>query len=206
MFCLPVVMLGFGAALTHLLRDGVAHDVPEVVPAPVLYDVARTVSPAVSDAVPIPVPEVTTEAVARHARRRPVDHARKAERSYAADLADGRVPSLRTVMRDLRFGQPEAREVRKFARAKLAGKPYEGPVSLDSKACESCRKPFTPKRSTARPVLLGDLPQARQSPEYGRACHAKPFRGPVNGLLTGLARNAFLPALVVGHTGPFFRG
>ena len=32
--CLPVVTLGFGAALAHLLRDGVAEDVPGVVSYP----------------------------------------------------------------------------------------------------------------------------------------------------------------------------
>ena len=31
----------------------------------------------------------------------PADHTRKAERRYAADLADGQVPSLRAVMADL---------------------------------------------------------------------------------------------------------
>jgi hypothetical protein len=51
--------------------------------------------------------------VARHARRRSVNgHAKKAERKYAADLADGQVPSLRSIMSDLHLGQPKAREVR----------------------------------------------------------------------------------------------
>ena len=111
--CLPVVTLGFGAALTHLLRDTAAEDVPGVVSIPALNDDAETVTPAVTDAAPAPVPEIATETVAGRARRRPVNaHARKAERKYAADLAAGRLPSLRAVMRDIGVGQDKAREVR----------------------------------------------------------------------------------------------
>ena len=111
--CLPVVVLGFGAALTHLLRDAAADDVPEVVTVPALDDDPETVAPTVPDAVPTPVPEAVAGTVAPgRARRRPVDHTRKAERRYAADLADGHVPSLRAVMRDIGVGQDKAREVR----------------------------------------------------------------------------------------------
>jgi hypothetical protein len=111
--CLPVVTLGFGAALTHLLRDTVTDDVPEAVSIPALDDDAGTVSPDTTDAVPTPVPEAVAGTVARRARRRAVNaHARKAERKYAADLAEGRVPSLRAVMRDIGVGQDRAREVR----------------------------------------------------------------------------------------------
>ena len=101
--CLPVVTLGFGAALTHLLHA--ADEVPEVVHASTLDDDAETVTPGVLDAVLTPVPEVAAGTVARRARRRPLDHARKAERRYAADLADGQLPSLRAVMRDIGVGQ-----------------------------------------------------------------------------------------------------
>jgi len=111
--CLPVVTLGFGAALTHLLRDIAAEDVPEPVSIPVLDDDAETVTPTVPEAVPTPTPEVAAETVARRARRRPGNaHARKAERKYAADLAEGRLPSLRAVMRDIGVGQDKARELR----------------------------------------------------------------------------------------------
>ncbi len=109
--CLPVVTLGFGAALTHLLRA--ADDAPEVVPIPALDDDARTVTPAVPEAVPTPPVPDARGAVARRARRQPGNgHARKAERKYAAHLAEGRLPSLRSVMRDLGVGQDKAREVR----------------------------------------------------------------------------------------------
>ena len=110
--CLPVITLGFGAALTHLLHGTAADDVPEPVSVPVLDD-AETVTPTVPEAVPTPTPEVAAETVARRARRRPgIAHARKAERKYAADLAEGRLPSLRAVMRDIGVGQDKAREVR----------------------------------------------------------------------------------------------
>ena len=44
--CLPVATLGFGAALTHLLRDDVAEDVPEAVSIPAPDDDAGTVADA----------------------------------------------------------------------------------------------------------------------------------------------------------------
>jgi hypothetical protein len=80
---LPVVTLGFGAALTHLLRDDVAEDVPEVVSILALNDEPEAVAPTVPDAVATPpVPEVD-QAVARRARRRLVSPASRAERKYA---------------------------------------------------------------------------------------------------------------------------
>lgn len=77
---LPVVTLGFGVALAHVLRDAAAADVPDGVSIPVLDDDAETVAAVTSDAVAVPVPEVTAETLTRRARRRPVDHTRKAER------------------------------------------------------------------------------------------------------------------------------
>ena len=111
--CLPVVTLGFGAGLTHLLHGTAADDVPEPVSIPVLDDDAETVTPTVPEAVPTPTPEVVAETVARRARRQPVNaQARKAERKYAGHLTEGRLPSLRAVMADLHLGQDRAREVR----------------------------------------------------------------------------------------------
>jgi hypothetical protein len=46
--------------------------------------------------------------------------------------------------------EADRKEVRKFARALQRGKPYEGAVNLDPKVCESCRRPFSPRRSSAR--------------------------------------------------------
>ena len=119
--CLPVVTLGFGAALNHLLHDAAEEDMAGGVPvAEVIYPVPEAVAQAVAATVPGPVAEAVPDTpptpdarqtVAR-ARRRPVDHARKAERKYAGHVADGRVPSLRNVMADLHLGQDKAREVR----------------------------------------------------------------------------------------------
>jgi hypothetical protein len=110
--CLPVVTLGFGAALTHLLHGTAADDVPDGVPIPALDEAAGTVAAVTADAVLTPVPEVAAGTVARRARRRAADHTRKAERKYASDLADGSVPPLRTLMRELHLGQDRARQVR----------------------------------------------------------------------------------------------
>ncbi len=54
--CLPVVTLGFGAALTHLLHGTAAEDVPGPVPIPALDDDAETVASVTADAVPTPCP------------------------------------------------------------------------------------------------------------------------------------------------------
>ena len=108
--CLPVVTLGFGAALTHLLHA--ADDVPEPVSLPMPKAAAETVA-IMADAVPAPPTSEVPKTVARRAPRRPVDaHARKAERVFAGHLAEGRLPSLRAVMADLHLGQPKAREIR----------------------------------------------------------------------------------------------
>ena len=109
--CLPVITLGFGGALTHLLRAD--DNVPDDVPIPAPEAVAEAVAADTPDAVPT-VPEIAAKTVTPgRARRRPVNgHARKAERKYAADLAEGRLPSLRAVMRDIGVGQDKAREVR----------------------------------------------------------------------------------------------
>jgi hypothetical protein len=110
--CLPVVTLGFGAALTHLLHGTVADDVPEPVSPPMPKAAAETVA-IMADAVPTPPTSEVPKTVARRASRRPVDaHARKAERVFAGHLAEGRLPSLRAVMADLHLGQPKAREIR----------------------------------------------------------------------------------------------
>lgn len=47
-------------------------------------------------------------------------------------------------------GKAARAEVRKFARAKLEGRAYIGPVVLKSRACESCRRPFASRRADAR--------------------------------------------------------
>jgi hypothetical protein len=47
--------------------------------------------------------------------------------------------------------EKDRKAVREFARAKLAGRAYQGyGVTTLGKTCESCRKPFAARRSTAR--------------------------------------------------------
>ena len=126
--CLPVVALALGSGLAHLLRDTAADDVPDDVPEVVTIPVPEAVAQAVAatvpgpltDAVPTPPVSEVGQTVARRGRRRPGNaHARKAERKYAADLAEGKLPSLRAVMRDLGIGQPTARRVLAHLTAKL---------------------------------------------------------------------------------------
>jgi hypothetical protein len=83
--CLPVVTLGFGAALTHLLRE---HPAPEEVPA----------APA---AVPAE-PEVHLNGSGLHpAEAQP----------FAEELARGKVPGIRRIRAELHVGQPRAQEI-----------------------------------------------------------------------------------------------
>jgi hypothetical protein len=83
--CLPVVTLGFGAALTHLLREQSA---PEEVPA----------APAAVPAVP-----------AVHLNGSGL-HPAEAE-PFAEELARGKVPGIRRIRAELHVGQPRAQEI-----------------------------------------------------------------------------------------------
>jgi hypothetical protein len=82
--CLPVVTLGFGAALTHLLRGGGLSDRSDN-------------SPAVSA-----VPEMHLNGSGLH----PAE-----VQPFAGELARGEVPSLRRIRAELHVGQPKAQEV-----------------------------------------------------------------------------------------------
>ena len=83
--CLPVVTLGFGAALTHLLREQPA---PEEVPA------APAAVPAVSGL---------------HLNGSGL-HPAEAE-PFAEELARGKVPGIRRIRAELHVGQPKAQEI-----------------------------------------------------------------------------------------------
>ena len=86
--CLPVVTLGFGAALTHLLRA------PDDDPKPSSAHVAPAAVPA--------VPGVHLNGSGLHpAEAEP----------FAGELARGEVPSLRRIRAELHVGQPKAQEV-----------------------------------------------------------------------------------------------
>ena len=101
--CLPVVTLGFGAALTHLLRHSAATSVPHgggnVAPdvAPETHCPSNEFEPA-----PATVPGVYLNGSGLHpAEAEP----------FAGDLARGEVPSLRRIRAELHVGQPKAQEV-----------------------------------------------------------------------------------------------
>lgn len=129
---LPVVVLGFGAALSHLLRTGndepatVLEAHPESEPAAV--PTAPTAVPAESPAsapqsVPAGLsvsasqtrPRSAGKAVKRTARLKAVEPAD----SYATELAAGRVPSLRRIRADLHVGQPKAQAIQAELAASL---------------------------------------------------------------------------------------
>jgi hypothetical protein len=88
--CVPVVTLGFGAALTHLLRAPGAHPAP----APVVHPVTPPAAPANGHSAP--------------------EGGREAAECYAAGLSRGELPSVHQVRREMHLGQPRAQEVRAY--------------------------------------------------------------------------------------------
>ena len=112
--CLPVVTLGFGAALTHLLQAAAdaapvpaaaGTAVPERAPRP-----APGTAPRVRPPLPAPAPARTRDVPA------PVTDA-AAGVHFAADLAAGELPSVRRIKAELHLGQGRAQAIR----AHLAG-------------------------------------------------------------------------------------
>lgn len=98
--CIPVVTLGFAAALTHLLAGPA---VPAAAPAPVPAAV-----PAVPAAAPVSVPVVPV-VPGVHLNGSGLHPAEAAP--FAADLARGTVPGIRRIRTELHVGQPKAREI-----------------------------------------------------------------------------------------------
>jgi hypothetical protein len=91
--CMPVVTLGFGAALTHLLRTpAVPGNLP---PAP-------GETPAAPEAVPA-VPGAHLNGSGLH----PAE-----VQPFADELARGEVPTIRRIRSELHVGQPKAQEIR----------------------------------------------------------------------------------------------
>ena len=115
---LPVVVLGFGAALSHLLRgEGEPETVPE--------SITGTLSAPAPESAPAPVPINGNAAVpAKPVTGAPVSappvrskRAVKAKAAdpaalYAADLAAGAVPSLRRIRADMHVGQDKAQQIK----------------------------------------------------------------------------------------------
>lgn len=134
---LPVVVLGFGAALSHLLRgeDGERQDVPranlEAAPEPLPAPVPESAPVGVRGSAPAAVPAAPDEpvpgalAIASQVNAKPAKRAVKAKQPdpaglYAADLSAGEVPSLRRIRADMRVGQPKAQAIQAELAALLA--------------------------------------------------------------------------------------
>ena len=105
--CLPVVTLGFGAALTHLLRS--ESPPPVAISAPEIQESARGFEVPSSDATADATDPVTVKAALN-------GHATKAERLFAADVTAGKVPGVRRIQAQLHVGQPKARLVQAHLR------------------------------------------------------------------------------------------
>jgi hypothetical protein len=127
---LPVIVLGFGAALSHLLRgeSGEPANALEVNPETVLAERPETI-PTVPESAPEPVTaepvtstpastrptaaESTARTARRAARKAPVRKIKAPVPAdfYAADLAAGRLPSIRQVKADLHVGEDRAKAI-----------------------------------------------------------------------------------------------
>jgi hypothetical protein len=112
--CLPVVTLGFGAALTHLLRvqkDVPAEPGPADAPGPLFAPVPEPDGEPVPGPAQVPVPV----AAAVPARRVPItEHAAEAARIFAAEIAAGSLPSIRRIRSELHVGQDRAVSLRAY--------------------------------------------------------------------------------------------
>ena len=128
---LPVVVLGFGAALSHLLRgeggepETAPEANPEAVPEPLSATAPKSESITVRGTALVDVPASTVRSTPRVRRvnakpavkrPKPVDPAM----FYAADLEVGAVPSLRRIRADLHIGQDKAKQVQTELTAALS--------------------------------------------------------------------------------------
>ena len=97
--CLPVATLGFGAALTHLLRaDEVSH--PAVTNSPRGGQFVTPECDAPEDVPAVPGLHLNGSGL----------HPAEAE-PFADELARGQVPTLRRIRAELHVGQPKAQEI-----------------------------------------------------------------------------------------------
>jgi hypothetical protein len=138
--CMPVVTLGFGAALTHLLKDAPEDDLaafPGMFPGDLETAVEVTpegVPEVIPETVPGPPSHPALEAApdgprSRSPRRSPAlagngkqpgPATPEALREfYAADLAKGRVPSIRQIKREWPVGYEAASELHDHLEAAL---------------------------------------------------------------------------------------
>jgi len=125
--CIPVITLGFGAALTHLLKAAPADDLapfPGAIPA----------DPGiVAEVIPAADPGVTSHPALEAAPGIPRERSRKTPAKqpgpvtperlaafYATDLAAGRLPSKRQIKREWPVGYDAASELHDHLAAALA--------------------------------------------------------------------------------------
>lgn len=137
--CLPVVVLGFGAALAHLLRgeaelqaEAVATADESLVLAPVAPVETTVQAPMVAPDATVTepetaVPERTVQARPGKAARRTAKSASRAaskttpETHFADALAASELPSVRRIQREMHLGQPKARQVQRQLAASMNG-------------------------------------------------------------------------------------
>jgi len=97
--CIPVITLGSGAALTHLLRtpaEAGSKDTVSVDPE----GVSEGVLAGVSVPEPVPAPGYGLNG-----------HGHEAERLFAAEIEAGDIPPIRRIRAEMHVGQPRAREI-----------------------------------------------------------------------------------------------
>jgi hypothetical protein len=142
---LPVIVLGFGAALSHLLRaeSGEPATAPEVnleaAPEPLPATAPESESIAVRGTALVDAPVSTVRSAAVSAPRVQRVNARAAVKRpkpvdpamfYAADLEVGAVPSLRRIRADFHVGQDKAKVIQTELTATLsAAAPKPAPVA-----------------------------------------------------------------------------
>lgn len=111
--CIPVVVLGFGAALTHLMRT-----------VPAAYLAPEPVYPAEPDR---PAPDAELDQLlswltsGSAADPGVPERHRQAVTLFAAELTRGEVPGIRPIRRELRCGQPQAQEVQAYLQTLVPG-------------------------------------------------------------------------------------
>jgi hypothetical protein len=128
--CIPVVTLGFGAALTHLLRGASAGDLvpfPGALPGDpgTVVEVTPAAGPGVT---PHPALEAAPVIPADSRERLPVPSGKqpgpatpeRLAEFYASDLAEGRVPSKRQIKRDWPVGYDSASDLHDHLTAAIA--------------------------------------------------------------------------------------
>lgn len=106
--CMPVVVLGCAAALTHLRRA-----VPDPEPEPGPVYLGEPEPPGPDEPIDTLLAWLTTGGTPEPDV--PELH-RQAERLFAADLTAGRLPGIRAIKAGLGVGQPAAQEVQAYLR------------------------------------------------------------------------------------------